>query len=72
MRSLVTLAHKSRWLPREVDPMWSVSVLRQGEFQDQAVGFVPRGSLPGDEECTALFEAFEALGEIHVEVWRCA
>lgn len=63
MRSLVTFAHKSRWLPREVDPMWSVSYSTKGEFQGQAAGFVQRDFLPGDAECTALFEAFEALGE---------
>lgn len=25
MRALVTFAHKNRWLPRELDPMWMVS-----------------------------------------------
>lgn len=63
MRSLVTFAHKSRWLPREVDPMWSVSYSAKAEFQGQAIGFVPRDSLPGDSECNALFDAFRDLGE---------
>ena len=63
MRSLVTFAHKSRWLPSQVDPMWSVSYSAKAEFQGQAPGFVPRESLPSDEECAALFDGFVALGE---------
>ena len=63
MRSLVTFAHKSRWLPREVDPMWLVSYSSKGEFQGEAVGFVPDDSLPNDDQCAALFDAFASLGE---------
>lgn len=63
MRSLVTFAHKSRWLPRQVDPMWSVSYSAKAEFQGQAPGFVARDTLPSDDECAALFEALVALGE---------
>jgi hypothetical protein len=63
LRSLVTFAHKSRWLPREIDPMWLVSYSLKGEFQGQAIGFVPRGSLPNDEQCAALFDGFVSLGE---------
>ncbi|MGH3032794.1 MAG: tyrosine-type recombinase/integrase [Gaiellaceae bacterium] len=63
MRSLVTFAHKSRWLPRQVDPMWSVSYSAKAEFQGQAPGFVPRESLPSDEQCAALFDGLAALEE---------
>lgn len=48
MRSLVTFAHKSRWLPREVDPMWLVSYSLRADFQGEAAGFVPRDSLPNE------------------------
>lgn len=63
MRSLVTFAHKSRWLPREVDPMWSVSYSAKAEYQGQAPLFVPREALPNDEQCAALFNAMAALDE---------
>lgn len=62
MRSLVTFAHKSRWLPRELDPMWLVSYSIKSEYQGQAVGFTPRKSLPTDEECAALFASLDAAG----------
>jgi integrase len=65
MRGLVTFAHKSRWLPRELDPMWLVSYSCKAEFQGQAIGFTPRDSLPTDEECFALFDAMAALGHEH-------
>ncbi|HVA43875.1 MAG TPA: tyrosine-type recombinase/integrase [Acidimicrobiales bacterium] len=63
MRSLVTFAHKNRWLPREVDPMWLVSYSIKGEFQGQTPGFVPLDSLPNDEQCQALFEGFRTLDQ---------
>ncbi len=63
MRSLVTFAHKSRWLPREVDPMWLVSYSIKGEFQGEAAGFVPREFLPSDAQCSALFDALVASSE---------
>lgn len=69
MRSLVTFAHKSRWLPREVDPMWSVSYSARAEYQGQAPLYVPRSSLPNDEQCAALFDAMATLGE---PVWALA
>ena len=53
MRSLVTFAHKSRWLPREVDPMWLVSYSTKGEFQGEATGFVPRDSIPSRAKSSA-------------------
>lgn len=62
LRSLVTFAHKSRWLPREVDPMWHVSYSLKPEFQGQSVGFIPRASLPSEEHCQALFTAMAELG----------
>lgn len=63
LRSLVTFAHKSRWLPRDVDPMWLMSYSVKGEFQGQAIGFVPRDLLPADEQCEALFAALVSLNE---------
>lgn len=65
MRSLVTFAYKSRWLPREVDPMWLVSYSPRAEYQGQAHGFVPRSSLPHDEHCQRLFAAMAELGHPH-------
>lgn len=62
MRSLVTFAYKSRWLPREVDPMWLVSYSPKAEFQGQAHGFIPRSSLPDDESCQRLFVAMAEIG----------
>jgi integrase len=59
MRSLVTFAHKSRWLPRDIDPMWLVSYSPKAEYQGQAIGFVPRDALPTDDECEKLFQALE-------------
>ena len=63
MRALVTYAHKARWLPRSLDPMWLVSYSPAAEYQGQANGFVPREALPTDEECAALFAAMSDLGE---------
>jgi integrase len=62
LRSLVTFAHKSRWLGREVDPMWRVAYSAKAEYQGQVQGFIPRDSLPSDEQCEALFDAFSELG----------
>lgn len=69
MRALVTFAHKNRWLPRELDPMWLVSYSIKAEFQGQAIGFVPRTSLPTDDECAAIFEQLAASGH---EQWALA
>lgn len=63
MRSLVTFAHKSRWLPREVDPMWLVSYSIKGDFQGEAAGFVPRDLLPNESQCSALFDALDQMGQ---------
>ena len=63
MRALVTFAHKSRWLPRDADPMWLVSYSLKAEFQGEANGFVPRDALPDDAHCTQFFDALVQLGE---------
>lgn len=63
LRSLVTFAHKSRWLPRDVDPMWQVGYSARAEHQGQAPGFVRRTDLPNDAQCAALFDALVEMGE---------
>jgi integrase len=63
MRSLVTFAYKSKWLPKEVDPMWLVSYSPKAEFQGQALGFIPRNSLPDDSACQELFAAMAEMGQ---------
>lgn len=60
MRALVTFAYKNRWIPREADPMWLVRYSPTAEVQGQAIGFIPRSSLPTDEECNRLFKALDA------------
>jgi hypothetical protein len=62
MRSLVTFAYKHRWLSRDDDPMWRVSYSPQPQHQGQVVGYIPRDSLPTDEQCNALFAALTADG----------
>lgn len=62
MRALVTFAHKSRWLARDTDPMWLVRYSPSAEVQGHVVGFVPRSSLPTDEECNRMFKALDAAG----------
>lgn len=62
LRSLVTFAHKSRWLGREVDPMWHVGYSAKAEHQGEAAGFIPRDELPNDEQLESLFAAFGRLG----------
>lgn len=63
LRSLVTYAHKARWLPREVAPMWQVSYSARATHQGQATGFIPRDHLPNDHQCDALFDALARNGE---------
>ena len=63
LRSMVTLAHKQRWLLPTVDPMWHVSYSPTAEFQGQAIGYIPRDALPDDNECNALFAALERQGQ---------
>jgi len=62
MRALVTFAHKNRWLARDADPMWLVRYSPSAEVQGQVVGFVPRSSLPTDEECNRMFKALDDAG----------
>jgi integrase len=63
MRALVTFAYKNRWIPREADPMWLVRYSPTAEVQGQAIGFIPRSSLPTDEECNRLFKALDAADQ---------
>lgn len=62
MRSLVTFAYKNRWLPRDNDPMWLVRYSASAEIQGQTVGYIPRDSLPTDQQCQLLFESLEEAG----------
>ena len=43
--------------------MWRVTYAAKAEHQGQTVGFIPRDELPNDEQCQALFAAFDARGE---------
>lgn len=63
LRSLVTYAHKARWLPREADPMWQVGYSARAVHQGQAIGFIPQDHLPNDEQCSALFAVLQDQGE---------
>lgn len=49
--------------------MWRVAYSQKAEFEGQALGFIPRESLPTDEECALLFKALEDRGE---ETWALA
>ena len=62
MRALVTFAHKNRLLARDADPMWLVRYSPSAEVQGQVVGFVPRSSLPTDEECNRMIKALDTAG----------
>lgn len=62
MRALVTFAFKNRWIPREADPMWLVRYSPSVTVQGEALGFIPRVSLPTDQHCEALFRELEAAG----------
>jgi integrase len=65
MRGLVTHARRLRWLTRQSeDPMWMVRYAKTASVQAAASVYVPRGSLPTDEQCAALFDAMEALGHM--------
>jgi integrase len=68
MRSLVTHARRLRWLTTQSqDPMWMVRYARTSTVQGAASVYVPRSTLPTDEQCDALFAALEELGHA-----RCA
>lgn len=63
MRALVTHARRLRWLgPRSDDPMWMVSYSKRASVQGAGNGYVPRSSLPTDEQCAALFDAMQTNG----------
>ena len=63
LRALVTHARRLRWLTSQSeDPMWMVRYAKTASIQGAASVYVPRSSLPTDEQCTALFDALEALG----------
>lgn len=63
MRSLVTFARQLHWLTQHnEDPMFGVSYSKKARYQGQAVHYVPRSSLPTDEECEKLFGQLEAMG----------
>lgn len=62
MRALVTYARRLRWLTAQSDdPMWLVSYSKKARVQGQHVAFIPRTTLPTDEQCEALFTAMEKL-----------
>jgi hypothetical protein len=63
MRALVTHARRLRWLTvQSEDPMWMVRYAKTASIQGATSVYVPRSSLPTDEQCAALFDALEALG----------
>jgi integrase len=62
MRGLVTHARRLRWLTRQSeDPMWMVRYAMTTSVQGASSVYVPRSSLPTDEQCAALFRAIEKL-----------
>jgi integrase len=64
MRGLVTHARRLRWLTRQSeDPMWLVRYAKTTSVQGASSAYVPRSSLPTDEQCAALFDALESLGQ---------
>jgi integrase len=63
MRALVTHARRLRWLTAQSeDPMWTVRYAKTATIQGAASAYVPRSSLPTDEQCAALFYAMADLG----------
>jgi integrase len=63
MRALVTHARRLRWLTAQSeDPMWMVRYAKTATIQGATSVYVPRSSLPTDEQCAGLFNAMEALG----------
>jgi len=64
MRALVTHARRLRWLTSQSeDPMWMVRYSKTAAVQGNTALYVPRSSLPTDDECAALFDALDELGE---------
>jgi hypothetical protein len=61
--ALVTHARWLRWLTAQSeDPMWMVRYAKTATIQGATSVYVPRSSLPTDDQCAALFEAMEGLG----------
>ena len=64
LRALVTHARRLRWLTAQSeDPMWMVRYAKTASVQGNTTLYVPRASLPTDEDCNNLFAALEDLGE---------
>lgn len=54
MRGLVTHAGRLRWLTvQSEDPMWMVRYAKKASGQGTSAVYVPRSSLPTDDECAA-------------------
>jgi integrase len=63
MRALVTHARRLRWLTtHSEDPMCMVRYAKTASIQGAASVYVPRSTLPTDEQCAALFDAMAELG----------
>lgn len=70
MRALVTYARRLRWLTaRDDDPMWLVSYSTKSTHQGETAIFIPRSTLPTDDQCAALFTAMADQGH---ERWALA
>lgn len=58
MRALVTYARRLHWLTaRDDDPMWLVAYSAKSNRQGETAVYVPRSTLPTDDQCDALFSA---------------
>src|SRR5918995_2424867 len=63
MRALVTHARRLRWLTtHSEDPMCMVRYAKTASIQGAASVYVPRSTLPTDEQCAALFDTMVELG----------
>ncbi len=63
MRALVTYARRLRWLTaRDDDPMWLVAYSTKSSHQGETAVYVPRSTLPTDDQCDALFSAMATQG----------
>lgn len=61
MRALVTRAWMLRWLPRTEDPMAGVKYSVAGTIQGQANSFIPRDTLPTEDDVRLLIKGFHAI-----------
>jgi integrase len=63
MRALVTHGRRLRWLTAQSEsPLWMVRYAKTATIQGATSVYVPRSSLPTDEQCTALFDAMDGIG----------